>query len=199
MKNLKIVVLGLALFGLSACGGSDSNNFGAGAGTFTGTNTTNNTTNPPPAQGSFNFTFTTNGNANATALTNSGPLAGSTTATGSPTNRLQTIFAQNIINGQTILLRTLTSTVAKGSALAPGDVFTYDDNLVTPGAFADYTEQGQPVMKRWVSTGGTVTIDSISETTAEVTVTNLVLTPSLEGTNTASGQITINGTATLTF
>lgn len=201
MKNLKlIIVAGLAVAGLSACGGgsSSNNNFNSGTtGTFT--NTTTNTTNPPANQGSFNFTFTTNGNANATAFTSGGALTGSTFSTGTPANRLQSTFVQNQINGQTILVRTLTSTISKGAALTQGDVFTYANPLTTPGAFSDYTEQGQPTLRRWVSTGGTLTINSISTSAANVTVNNLQLTPSNEGANTATGTITVNGTATLTF
>ena len=116
----------------------------------------------------------------------------------SPT-RLQSSFNQNILNGQSVLLRTLTSTIAKSSALQAGDIFTFANPLATPGAFADYTEQGQPALKRWVSTGGTVTINSISAGTSNVTVSNLILTPAADGGNTASGTITANGTATLTF
>lgn len=202
MKNFKLAILGLALFGLSACGGSSSNNFSSGAGNFNNNNNNNtptNNTNPPANQGSFNFTFTTNGNANATPFASGGALTGSTFSTGTPANRLQSTFIQNQVNGQAILVRTLTSTIAKGATLAQGDIFTYANPLATPGAFSDYTEQGQPALKRWVSNGGTLTINSISATTANVTVNNLQLTPAADGGNTATGTITVNGTATLTF
>lgn len=199
MKIYKLAILGLAMFGLSACGGSNSNNFSSGGGNFATNNTPTNNTNPPANQGSFNFTFTSNGNANVSAFTSGGALTGSTFATGTPANRLQTTFIQNQLNGQTILIRTLTSTIAKGATLAQGDVFTYANPLATPGAFSDYVEQGQPALKRWVSTAGTLTINSISGTTADVTVNNLQLTPAADGGNTATGTITVNGTATLTF
>ena len=202
MKIYKSAILGLALFGLSACGGSDSNNFtGTTSGGFNSTNTTTNTTTPPPGQATFNLTFASSGNANTTPLAAGGALTGLTQATPNSSNptRLSSNFTQNIINGQTILLRTLTSTVAKTSAILPGDVFTYANPLATNGAFADYTEQGQPALKRWVSTGGTVTINSISAGSANVTLTNLILTPASDGGNTATGTITVNGTATLTF
>lgn len=196
MNAFKLTILGLALFGLSACG-SDDNNFTATGG---GNNTPTNTTQPPGRQ-SFNFTFSTPGNANNSPLESSGALVGLTFATPDSNNptRLQSNFTQNIVSGQTILLRTLTSTMAKSSALQAGDVFTYANPLSTPGAFADYTEQGQPALKRWVSTAGTVTVNSISAGTANVTVSNLILTPAADGGNTASGSITVNGTATLTY
>ena len=197
MKSFKFVLLGVALFGLSACG-SDSNTF---SGTGAGANNTPTNTTPPPARQTFSFTFSSPGNANTSPLESSGALVGITLATPNSSNptRLQSNFTQNIAGGQTVLLRTLTSTVAKSSALVAGDVFTYANPLSTPGAFADYTEQGQPALKRWVSTAGTVTVNSISAGTANVTVSNLILTPAADGGNTASGSITVNGTATLTY
>lgn len=200
MKIVQLAILSAAVLLSSACG-SDSNTYNGAPGAFTPTNTTGNTTNPPAGQGAFNFTFTSGGNANTSSLDSSSQIMGTTQATpnSSNPNRLQSSFNQNIINGQTILLRTLNTVVAKSSALQAGDVFTFANPLVTPGSFADYTEQGQPALKRWVSTGGTFTVNSISAGAANVTVTNLVLTPAADGGNTASGTITVNGTAALTF
>lgn len=201
MKFAKLVILGAALLGMSACGGGSTSN-NSGGGTFFGnTATGGNNTAPAPGAASFNFTFNSGGNANVTDLASSAQITGTTGATPNSTSptRLQSSFNQNILNGQSVLLRTLTSTIAKSSALQAGDIFTFANPLATPGAFADYTEQGQPALKRWVSTGGTVTINSISAGTANVTVSNLILTPAADGGNTASGTITANGTATLTF
>lgn len=200
MKIIQYLVLGAAVLFLSACG-SDSNTYNGGSGSFTATNTTSNTTNPPAGQGGFNFTFTSGGNGNTSSLESSAQIMGTTQATPNSSNptRLQSSFNQNIISGQTILVRTLNTVIAKTSSLQPGDILTFANPLVTPGAFADYTEQGQPALKRWVSTGGTVTINNITAGAANVTVTNLVLTPAADGGNTASGSITVNGNASLSF
>ncbi|MFN8612080.1 MAG: hypothetical protein U0931_31335 [Vulcanimicrobiota bacterium] len=200
LKKAFILLACAATLWTTGCGGDSStgNNGALGTATNPGSSPSSSSS---PAAATFNLTFQSNGNADVTAFASGGNNLAVTQATpsNSAPTRIQTNFTVSQISGQTVLLRTISLVVAKATVLAAGENFTFANPLVTPGAFADYTEQGQPALKRWVSTGGSLTFNSVSAAGVNVTFNNLLLNPAGDAGNTATGTITVSGTAQLTF
>ena len=202
MKRIKFAILGLALCGCGGGSGSSSSfSSGGGAGTtFTNTTTTRTNTTGNQSQSTFSLSLTSNGNANVTPIASGALLTRAETfASGSPINRVQTTLYSTVVSNQQNNQRALALIISKNSGLAVGDTFTFSTPATLPGALGLYNENDPNGNRGWTSTGGTITVTSISTASVSVTVTNLQLTPLTSGGGTANGTITVNGSATLPF
>lgn len=189
LRNLVCGALLCASTLLVGCG-DDDNDF-IGNDTATGNGSTYN----------LSLQSTNGSNANLGNLISGSAAGAATFATPNNTNptRIQANLTVPNFSGQIAGVRTLQFTINDNTGIQAGETFQFSNNPNNQGAFADYTEQGQQALRRWISTGGTVTVTEIDSTGVNVQFNNSQLNPSGDGGNTATGTIIVNGAANLNY
>jgi len=191
LRGPLLVAAGLSALTLAGCGGSSSSGSGLVAGSGTG------------GSGSFAAQFSAASGTNAmTSDFSTTIVGGALTPPVAPIGSMLTLTAATIPSNNTarqFILTVADSTLTVGKAYP----LATDTNSLS---YVETTDINAKKQSAWISTGGTVTIDSISGKVYKFHVTRVPMGP-VDGTTTSpiatvipgAGTFTVDGTGTATL